>query len=106
MHLDRAVGNAIGRFAGVELRTRGVRTETARTRFTRFLVPHKCGVVREGASGFDFGLHLREHPLDGLILGNRLSERAALLGVTRGSFHGTLSEPDGLCRDADAAAVE
>ena len=69
-------------------------------------IAHQCGVVRQRAGGFDFGLHVGEHPLDGLIVGDGLAEGAALLGVAHGRFQRSLREADRLRGDADAAAIE
>ena len=33
------------------------------------------GVVEEGAGGFDFGVHVGEHPLDGLKFADGLCRR-------------------------------
>src|SRR5260370_17811970 len=62
--------------------------------------------MRESARGFNFHLHVGEHPLDGLILGDRLAESLALLGVMHRGFERSLREAKRLRGDADASAIE
>ena len=64
------------------------------------------GLVDEGAGGFDFHLHVGEHPLDRLKVGDIFAEGFAVLGVFDGFVEGALGEADGEGGDADAAAVE
>jgi hypothetical protein len=64
------------------------------------------GVVEEGAGGFDFGVHIRKHELDGLEFGDGLAEGSAGTGEFDGCVEGSLGEADGLRGDADAPAVE
>jgi len=64
------------------------------------------GVVEEGAGGFDFGVHVSEHELDGLEFGDGLAKGFAGLGKFDGLVEGALGEADGLRGDADAPAVE
>ena len=58
------------------------------------------------AGRFDFGLHVGEHPLNGLIVGDGLAEGFALLGVFRRGFERALRQAHRLRGDADSAAIE
>jgi hypothetical protein len=64
------------------------------------------GVVEEGAGGFDFGVHVRKHELDGLEFGDGLAEGFAGTREFDGFVEGALGEADGLRGDADASAIE
>ena len=64
------------------------------------------GVVEEGAGGFDFGVHVGEHELDGLEFGDGFAEGFAGRGEFDGFVEGALGEADGLRGDADASAIE
>jgi hypothetical protein len=63
-------------------------------------------VVEEGAGGFDFGVHVGEHKLDGLEFGDGFAEGFAGAGEFDGFVEGALGEADGLRGDADASAIE
>src|SRR5262249_6241233 len=65
-----------------------------------------CRVVDETARGFDLGLHVGDHPLNGLKVGDGFAEGAALLGVLDGFFQRALREADSLRGNADASAIE
>src|ERR1700733_2928709 len=106
MYLNRAVCNSISHFAGIQFRARRRGTQTAGARFAGFFIARESCVMREGATGFNFGLHIREHPLDGLIFGDGFSESAALFCITGGSFHSALRQSDGLSGDAHTPAIE
>ena len=64
------------------------------------------GVVEEGAGGFDFGVHVRKHELDGLEFGDGFAEGFAGAREFDGFVEGALGEADGLRGDADASAIE
>src|SRR5208337_199359 len=66
----------------------------------------KGGVVEEGAGGFDFGVHVGEHELDGLEFGDGFAEGFAGAGEFDGFVEGALGEANGLRGDADASAIE
>ena len=66
----------------------------------------ESGVVEEGAGGFDFGVHVGEHPLDGLKLADGFAEGFAGARVLHGFIEGALGQAYGLGGNADAAAVE
>ncbi len=63
-------------------------------------------MVEERAGGFDFGVHVGEHPLDGLEFADGFAEGFAGAGVFDGFIEGALGQADGLRGDADAAAIE
>ena len=63
-------------------------------------------MVEECAGGFDFGMHVGEHKLDGLEFGDGFAERFAGLGEFDGFVECALREADGLRGDADASAIE
>ncbi len=52
-------------------------------------------MVEEGAGGFDFGVHVGEHPLDGLEFADGFAEGFAGAGVFDGFVEGALGEADG-----------
>lgn len=64
------------------------------------------GVVEEGAGGFDFDVHVGEHPLDGLKFADGFAEGFAGAGVFDGFVESGLGETDSLRGDADAAVIE
>ncbi len=66
----------------------------------------KGGVVEEGAGGFDFGVHIGEHPLDGLEFADGFAEGFAGAGIFHGFVEGALGQAHGLGGDADAATIE
>ena len=41
----------------------------------------QCGVVDQAAGGFDFGVHVGEHPLDGLEVADVFAEGVAIARV-------------------------
>ena len=53
-------------------------------------------MVEEGAGGFDFGVHVGEHPLDGLEFADGFAEGLRRAGIFHGFVQGALSEADGL----------
>ena len=68
MDLDGFVDHAIDHFAGVEFGAGGGGA-------------HRCarvfeagGIVQQDAGGFDFGVHVGEHPLNGLEFGDGFAE--------------------------------
>ena len=63
-------------------------------------------MVEEGAGGFDFGVHVGEHELDGLEFGDGFAEGFAGASEFDGFVEGGLGEADGLRGDADASAIE
>ena len=63
-------------------------------------------MVEEGAGGFDFGVHVGEHELDGLEFGDEFAEGFAGAGEFDGFVEGGLREADGLRSDADASPIE
>src|SRR5260370_36246009 len=64
------------------------------------------GVVEQGPGGFDFGVHVSEHPLDGLEFADGFPEGFAGPRIFGGLVEGSLGEADGLRGDADAFAIE
>jgi len=64
------------------------------------------GGVEERAGGFDVGVHVGEHELNGLKFGDGFAEGFAGLGVFDGFVEGTLGEADGLSGNADASSIE
>ena len=70
------------------------------------MVFEKSGLVEEGAGGFDFGVHVGEHPLNGLEFGNGFTEGFAGAGIFDGFVQGALGKANRLRGDANAAAVE
>src|ERR1700730_5126105 len=88
--LQRLVSHAIGHLARVQLGARGVRSQPRRSMesrvrlrrqscIARLDVAHTGCVMRQPPGGFDFGLHVGQHPLYGLMLSDRLAKRGALL---------------------------
>src|SRR6185437_4978630 len=69
-------------------------------------VLHRCGTAHEQPRGVDLGGHVGELELDRLVLGDRLAERLALLGVFHGQLERALGEPHAARRDVDPAEVE
>jgi len=63
-------------------------------------------VVDQDAGGFDFSVHVGEHPLDGLEFADGFAESAAGAGVFDGLIEGALGKADGERGDADTAVVE
>ena len=64
------------------------------------------GLVDEQPRGLDLGRHVGELGLDRLELGDRLAERAPLLGVGERLVERALREADAHRRDADPPDVE
>src|SRR5882724_1845395 len=60
----------------------------------------------QAAGGFDFGLHVGEHPLNGLKFADGFAEGFALLGVFHGLFERALRQSHSLRGDTDAPAIE
>jgi hypothetical protein len=52
-------------------------------------------MVEQGAGGFDFGVHVGEHPLDGLELADGFAEGFASARVLGGFVEGSLGQSDG-----------
>ena len=98
--LQRLVGHAVGRFAGVELRHRGL------ARVAQPLVLHRCSAEREQTRRLQLGRHVREHELDGLVLRDGHVEGLAQLRVIARLLEGGPADADGLRGDADAPAVQ
>ena len=63
-------------------------------------------MVEEGAGGFDFGVHVGEHELDGLEFGDGFAEGFAGASEFDGFFEGALGQAYSLRGDADASAIE
>src|SRR6266852_5997174 len=101
VNLHRFIDYAIHHFAGVEFGLRRRRAQLARM---RVLQPR--GVVHQAARRFDFRLHIRQHPLNGLKLADSFPKRAALLGVLHGFFQRALRQSHGQRADANAPAVQ
>jgi hypothetical protein len=66
----------------------------------------ESGVIEEGAGGFDLGVHVGEHELDGLEFGDGFAEGFAGTREFDGFVEGALGEADGLRGDADASAIK
>ena len=64
------------------------------------------GVVEEAAGGFNFCVHVGEHPLDGLEFADGFAKGFAGTSEFGGFVEGSLGEADGLRSDADAAPIE
>src|SRR5207249_5583696 len=60
----------------------------------------------EQARGVDLRRHVRELPLDRLVLGDLLTERLALLRVRERVLEARPRDADSLCGDPDASAIE
>src|SRR5712671_1497875 len=101
VNLHRFIDYAIHHFAGVQFRLRG-----RRSHFRRMRVFQPGGVMHEAARGFDFGLHVGQHELNGLEFGDVFAEGATLLGVFHGFFERALRESDSERADANASAVQ
>src|SRR5437763_14474428 len=71
-----------------------------------FMIGEKGRVVGQAAGGFEFGLHISDHPLNGLKFADGFAERAALFGIFNGFIESALSQADRLRSNADAAAVQ
>src|SRR5208337_2862044 len=89
------VDDAIDHFAGVEFGAGGGgrRGSKGSRGSGGKAVLLEGGVVEEGAGGFDFGVHVGEHELDGLEFGD-------------GFVEGGLGEAYGLRGDADTSAIK
>ena len=101
MDLHGFVGDAIGHLGGEKFRARSKSSRAARSR-----VPHLGRLPNEQAGGFDFGLHVCEHKLDGLEFSDGFAEGTPLFGISRGGFESALRETDRLGSDAYSAAIE
>ncbi len=66
----------------------------------------RCGLIEQRAGGLDFRVHVGEHPLDGLEVGDGLAEGFAVACEFCGFIESGLRKANGLGGDADAAAVE
>ena len=64
------------------------------------------GPVHQRARGGDVLLHVGEHPLQALVLDDRLAELLARFGIVERRFEPRLRDTDGERRDADATLVE
>jgi hypothetical protein len=64
------------------------------------------GVDHERVRGLDLGGHLGELELDRLVLGDRLAEGGALLGVLDGELEGADRDAAGAGGDVDAADLD
>lgn len=98
--LDGFVDNAVDHFAGVEFGAGSGGTHAGSGVF------EERGIVGEDAGGFKFGVHIGEHPLDGLKFADTFAEGFATAGVFGGFVESTLREAQGLSGDADAAVIE
>ena len=65
-----------------------------------------CRPVREPAGSVDLGCHVGELELDRLEVGDPLAELPALERIATGLVVRRLRDPDRLCGDPDASAVE
>ncbi len=63
-------------------------------------------MVKEGAGGFEIGVHVGEHPLDRLEFADGSAEGFAGAGVFHRFVEGAFGEADSLRSDADASRVE
>src|SRR4029453_19008772 len=98
--LDRLAGGPARRLRGEELglgALLGVREPL-------LLAPR--GPVDEQARRIDLGRHVRELPLDGLELGDRLAKLLPLEGVVAREGERGLRDPERLRADPDPRAVE
>src|SRR5437773_3891577 len=100
VHLDRLMRHPGRRLAAVELGHRRL----ARERLARVLEPG--GALDQEPRALDAALHLGQLELDRLNLGQRLSERLALLRVLHGFREGGGHHPQRLGRHADPPHVE
>jgi hypothetical protein len=62
------------------------------------------GAQRQHARGVELGGHVGEHPLDRLVVGDRLAEGVARLGVGQRLVERGLADAERLRRDGDAPA--
>src|SRR3954447_11057305 len=69
-------------------------------------VLHARGADGEHPRGLELGGHVGELELDHLVLGDRLAERLALLGVLDRQLEGALGQADAAGGDVDAADLE
>ena len=100
MGLHGFVDHAIDHFAGVKFGPgRGRAHRCAR-------VFEKGGIVQQGARGFDFGVHVGQHPLNGLEFTDGFAEGLSGARIFCGFVEGTLSQPDSLRGNANAAAIK
>src|SRR5882724_5499021 len=100
VNLHGFVRDAVGHFACVEFCLRRYATHG----LSRIFQP--CSIVCQTARGFDFGLHVGEHPLNRLEFGDGFAEGFALFRVLDRIVERALCESYGLRGNADAAAVE
>ena len=63
------------------------------------LVDHQTG-------GVDVGGGVGEHPLDGLVVGDRVAESLSLSGILTGGFESRLGQPNRQGADADPPAIQ
>ncbi len=61
---------------------------------------------RQHARGVELGRHVGEHPLDRLVVGDRLAEGVARLGVGQRFVERGLADAERLRGNGDAAALE
>src|SRR5665213_2745061 len=101
VNLNCFVSHAIYHFSGIQFCARGERAKSRRTR-----VAHPCGVMHKCSRGFNFRLHVSEHPLYSLEVANGFSKCAALLGIGYRSLQRSLRDADCLRRDAHATAIQ
>ena len=64
------------------------------------------GLQHQHARRVELGGAVGEHPLDRLVVGDRLAERLVLLGVRERRVERGLADAERLRRDRDAPAVE
>src|SRR4029453_12255162 len=74
----------------------------------RPLSPTSCPGRFEGehARGIELRLHIRKHPLNGLIVGDRLAERLALLRVRQRFVERRFTDAERLSCDGDPSAMQ
>ena len=109
--LHGLVDNAIDHFAGVEFGAggggrRGGKGSRGSGGGGRKEIFAEGGLVEEGAGGFDFGMHVGKHPLDGLEFTDGLAKGFAGASVFDGFIERALGKADGLRGDADASTIE
>ncbi len=66
----------------------------------------RAALAGEQAGGLDLRRHVGQLELDRLMLGDRLAECPALLGVLEGQLQRALGEADAAGGDVDAAELE
>ena len=100
MNLDSFVDHAIDHFAGIEFGAGGGGAHLA------FRVFEEGGLVNESTGSFEFGVHVSEHPLDGLEFSDRFAESFPGVRVLDGFVECTLGQANGLGSDTDTSTIE